>query len=87
MASGDTLRDLIDLARSELPEVPPEVWHRFVALASLHYGASKLYVPAANRKRSRLEALAALDADLDSATLAAKLGVGVRRAQQLKRLK
>lgn len=87
MASGDNLRDLIEIARREFPDVPAEFWEQFTSLASLRFGASKLYVPAANRKRSRLEALAALDADLDTATLATKLGVSVRRAQQLKRLR
>lgn len=87
MASGDNLRDLIELAKRELPTIPPEEWEKFLALASRHFGTSTLYVNAPNRKRAKLELLAQLDADLDSQTLAAKLGVSVRRAQQLKRLR
>lgn len=87
MASGDNLLDLVELARRELPGVPPEEWGKFLTLASRHFGTSKLYVSAMNRKRAKLELLAQLDADLDTGTLAAKLGVSVRRAQQLKRLR
>lgn len=88
MASGENLRDLIDLARREFGgAVPDDFWERFLGFASRHYGGTGLYVHAVNRKRARLELLAQLDADLDSQTLAAKLGVSVRRAQQLKRLR
>ncbi|MBA3034826.1 MAG: hypothetical protein KKF85_03445 [Gammaproteobacteria bacterium] len=87
MANTDNLRDLIDIARREISDVPPEVWDRFTLLAGLRFGASTLYVNAVSRKRARLELLAQLDADLDSQTLAAKLGVSVRHAQRLKRLR
>lgn len=87
MASGDNLRDLIDLARREISSVPPEAWDQLLALASVHFGTRELYVNAPQRKRARLEVLSQLESDLDSATLAVKLGVGVRRAQQYKRLR
>jgi hypothetical protein len=86
MASGDSLHDLLEIARREMPDVPPEVWARFSALASLTFGASEIYVRANNRKRSRLEALADLDADISAAQLAEKLGVSVRHAKRLRRL-
>lgn len=86
MATGDNLADLIALARRELPDVPPEVWTRFSVLASLHFGASRIYV-ASQKKRRHLEALAAADETLDAEQLATLLGVSVRRAQQLKRLR
>lgn len=87
MADRDSLASLLAVARREMPDVEEEVWTRFALLASLRFARAELYVPAPNRKRSKLELLAQLDADLDSATLAAKLGVSVRRAQQLRRLR
>lgn len=87
MANGDSLHDLIEIAKRENPDMPSEFWEKFALLASLHFGGSRVYINAPNRKRARLEMLAQLDADLDIQTLAAKLGVSVRRAQQLRRLR
>jgi hypothetical protein len=87
MADRDTLQSLLEMARREMPDVSDEVWSRFAILASLRFACTEFYVPAPNRKRAKLEMLAQLDADLDSATLATKLGVSVRRAQQLRRLR
>lgn len=87
MADRDSLQSLIDVARREMPDVPEDVWTRFAILASLRFARAEIYVPAPSRKRARLEILAQLDADIDSQTLAAKLGVSVRRAQQLRRLR
>lgn len=86
MATGDNLADLLDLARREMTDVPADVWERFARLASRNFGASRLYV-ASQKKRRHLEALAAADASLDAEKLALLLGVSVRRAQQLKRLR
>ena len=86
MATGDSLADLIALARREMADVPVEVWERFYRLASSNYGASRIYV-ASQKKRRHLEALAAADESLDAEQIAAMLGVSVRRAQQLKRLR
>lgn len=87
MADRDSLQSLIEVARREMPDVPADVWARFSVLAGLRFARTELYVNAPPRKRARLEMLADLDADIDSQTLAAKLGVSVRRAQQLKRLR
>lgn len=86
MANGDNLRDLIELARREMPDVPAEVWERFGALASLNFATARLYV-AAHKKRRHLEALAAADDAQDAEKLASLLGLSVRRVQQLKRLR
>lgn len=86
MANGDNLHDLVEVARREMPDVPPEVWERFIALASLRYGASRLYVAAQNKRR-HLEALAAADVTQDAEQLARVLGLSVRRIQQLRRLR
>jgi len=87
MADRDSLQSLLDVARREMPDVPDDVWTRFAILASLRFARAELYVNAPPRKRARLEMLAQLDADLDTQTVANMLGVSVRRAQQLKRLR
>lgn len=85
MANGDNLADLIEMVRREMPDVPDEVWQRFTLLASLKYGASRVYIPA-QKKRRHLEAMAAADLNQDTERLATILGLSVRRVQQLKRL-
>jgi hypothetical protein len=83
---GDNLRDLLEIARREMPDVPSEVWERFAILASLKFPATRLYV-SAQKNRRHLEALAAADAHQDAERLASLLGVSVRRVQQLQKLK
>lgn len=83
MANGDSLADLIALARRELTDVPPEVWTRFAALASRHYGAHRLYVHARIKAR-HLERLAEADAQTDVEQLADMLGVSVRQVFRYK---
>lgn len=85
-SNGDNLHDLIALARRELPDVPPEVWERFMVLASLNFGATRIYV-ASQKKRRHLEALAAADEAADTEQLAKLLGVTPRRARQLRQLR
>lgn len=85
MAQGDNLRDLIALARREMPEVPPEIWERFAVLASCHYGASRLYVPS-QRKRLHLMAMTAQESQ-DAHRLAELLGLSVRHVRRLQRLR
>lgn len=86
MANGDNLADLIEMVRREMPDVPDEVWQRFTLLASLKYGASRVYIPA-QKKRRHLEAMALADLNQDAEKLATILGLSVRRVQQLKRLR
>lgn len=85
MASGDSLKDLLDAARREMPDVPPEVWERFACLASLRFGASRIYI-ASQKKRRHLDAMADVDADQEAEQVAAKLGVSVRHARRLRKL-
>jgi hypothetical protein len=85
MASGDSLHDLLAAVRLDMPDVPAEVWDRFAVLASLKYGASRIYVPA-QRKRRHLEALAAADGDADAEHMARLLGVSVRHLRRLRAL-
>lgn len=86
MASGDSLREILELARRELPDVPADVWLRLEGLIRINYGTERIYI-AAQRKRQKLEALAAIDQGADTDRVAQMLGVSVRRVQQLKRLR
>ena len=85
MASGDNLNELLAIARRDMPEIPAAVWKRFAALAAEHFGASRIYVASA-RKRRHLEALAAADAEADNHQIASMLGISQRRVRQLKKL-
>lgn len=86
MANGDTLADLLALVRAEMPEIPDEVWRRVSQLAGANFGGSRIYVRS-GKKRRHLDALAAMDESEDAQKVAQKLGISVRRVQQLKRLR
>lgn len=86
MSAGDRLREILDLARRELPDVPAEVWERFEGLTRANFGTERIYI-AAHRKRSHLEALAQADESADVERLAQLLGVSPRRVRQLRRLR
>ncbi len=86
MADGDTLKEILALARQELPEIPQEVLDRLEKIIRANYGTQRIYI-AAHKKRRHLEALSAADGNRDADALADILGVSVRRVQQLKRLR
>lgn len=83
---ADNLKEMLEIARREAPEVPDAAWARIEQALRINYGGERPYI-AARRKRRHLDAIADADADLDSETLSAKLGVTVRRVQQLKKLR
>ncbi len=83
--SGDSLREIIETARQALPEVPADVWDRFEAAVCREHGATRIYI-AAHTKRRLLREIAAPAAEEDAAALAQRLGVSVRRVQQLRQL-
>lgn len=82
---ADDLREVLDLAKRNMDDVPPEVWARFEQLIRLNFGASRLYI--ASQKKGRLLAMLENSASQESAALSEKLGVSVRRVQQLKKLR
>ncbi|MCB1955206.1 MAG: hypothetical protein KDG55_05990 [Rhodocyclaceae bacterium] len=84
MSAGDDLAEIIASARRELPEISDDAWRKFEALVRAAYGTQKVYIAA--RRRSKLEELEAMQGVHDTAELARKLGVSVRRVNQLKRL-
>lgn len=83
MADSDDLLELLDIAKRELPDVPESVWARVESRIRLDLGTARLYI-AARRKQSHLEAIAEAGAEADAQQLAEKLGVSVRRVQQLR---
>jgi len=84
--ASDNLFAIIGMLRAEMPDVPDEVFDRLRAMLSANYGGERPYVPT-QPKRSRLEDLAAAGDECDSQRLAGILGVSVRHAQRLKRLR
>lgn len=89
MANGDNLFDLIELARREMPDIPPEVWQRFAVLASLNFGASKIYIPSQKKRHhlNNIEAMAQEKETESAEAIARLLGISVRHARRLKRLR
>lgn len=82
---ADSLKEILDIARRECPNVPDEVWIRIDMKIRMVFGGQRTYIPN-QKKRARLVALAEMGADEDAARVAQVLGVSVRRAQQLKKL-
>lgn len=84
--AGDTLKEILEIARREMGDVPPEVWARLEGLIRLNFGAQRVYI-AAHKKSRHLEALAAADGAADAERLAQMLNLSPRRVRQLKSLK
>lgn len=83
--AGDSLKEILEIARREMADVPPEVWARFESLIRLNFGAQRLYI-AAQKKTRHLDALAAADHAADVERLAQILNLSPRRVRQLKKL-
>lgn len=82
---ADGLREIIDCAREACPEIPNDVWDRFERAIRRNFGTTRPYI-AAHKKRSHLEAIAEAAEQQTADELSKKLGVGVRRLQQLLKL-
>ena len=85
MAANDFLSELIEIARAEVPGVPPTAWLRLEARIRADYGTTRPYI-AAHRKRLHLETIAQLQAQAGNDQLAAHLSITPRRIRQLKAL-
>lgn len=83
---ADDLRELLAQARRDCPEVPDHAWERIERSIRANYGASRVYV-ASQRKQTRLEALAEMDANASAETIASKLGITVQYARYLRRIR
>lgn len=83
---ADSLKEILDIARQALPDVPDAVWARIEGRIRLNFGGQRPYI-ASQKKRRHLEALAEADASADAARMAAQLGLSVRHLRRLKSLK
>lgn len=82
---GDSLLEIIAAARAELPEIPASEWERFEAVIRRRFGAQRVYV-AARRKREQIRLIEQRvnpEQSEQKRSLAAELGVSVRRVEQL----
>lgn len=83
---SDNLFALLAMVRAEMPEVPDAAWEKIKRMLGDAAGGERVYVPA-QKKRAHLEVIAAAGETASAAQLSKMLGVSVRRAQQLKRLR
>lgn len=84
--ASDNLFAILGMLRAEMPEISDETWEKLKRGLSSNAGGDRLYVPN-QKKRAHLDTLATMSADADAQQIAKVLGVSVRRAQQLKRLR
>jgi hypothetical protein len=82
---ADNLREILAIAKRDLPDVPEEVWARIEGRIRLDFGGQRHYI-AAHKKRRALTILAQVDANQDIASVARLLGVTISRVRQLKKL-
>lgn len=82
---ADDLREMIDIARRDMPEVPAETWQRLERIIRLNFGAQRTYI-AAQKKGRHLATLEACG-EQDANKIADMLGVTVQHARRLKKLR
>lgn len=75
------------MIRAELPDDQKATLDQIKRLIGVHAGGRDVYVPAVPRKGGYLEKLAEMGADADAQQIAKKIGVSVRQAYRLKRLR
>lgn len=83
---ADDLRDILEQARRDCPEVPEHAWSNIERSIRSNFGATKAYI-ASRRKRTHLELLAEMAVDASAEQIAQKLGITVRYARQIKKLR
>lgn len=82
---ADSLKEILDIARRECPDIPAEAWARVDLAIRIAFGGQRPYI-ANQKKRTRLAMLAELNEQQDATRIAEVLGCSVRRVQQLKKL-
>lgn len=87
--AGDVLAEMLALVRQANPDIPDAIWRSIEAQLRGEYGGDRHYISrrAKATHLGRLEAAAQADQTASNEQLAQLLGVGVRRVQQLKRLR
>lgn len=81
---ADDLREIIDIAKRGMPDVPDETWSRLEKIIRLNFGAQRAYI--ASQKKGRHLAMLEATNEQDAEKVAQMMGVSVRRVQQLKKL-
>lgn len=83
---ADNLREILDIARREMTDIPPEVWPRLIRYLEQNFAGSRPYI-AGRRKKYLLEAVAERDEQQSTSQLAKMLGVSKTTVWRLKQLK
>lgn len=82
---ADNLREILDIARREMTDIPPDVWPRLIRYLEQNFAGERVYVQS-RRKGYLLEALASQDEQQTASQLAAQLGVSVRTVRRYKKI-
>jgi hypothetical protein len=82
---ADDLREILEQAKRDCPDVPPHAWSAIERSIRANFGAQRAYI--ASQKKGRLIAELEACANLDAAKIAEKLGVSVQYARRLKKLR
>lgn len=82
---ADDLREMIDIARRDMPEVPAETWQRLERIIRQNFGAQRAYI--ASQKKGRHLAMLEAAGEQDANKIADMLGVTVQHARRLKKLR
>lgn len=82
---ADNLKEILDIARRECPEIPEAAWQRVDLAIRIAFGGQRPYI-ANQKKRMRLAQLAELSEQEDVARIAKVMGLSVRRVHQLKKI-
>lgn len=82
---ADDLREILEQAKRDCPDVPPHAWTAIERSIRANFGAQRAYI--ASQKKGRFLAEIEAAGDIDAEAMANKLGLSVRRVQQLKKLK
>jgi hypothetical protein len=87
--AGDSLGEILELARRVAPDVPEEIWARIEGRIRMEFGGQRHYFAAQKKRRhlDAIEAASAADVQADADALANLLGLSVRRVRQLNRLR
>lgn len=85
--ASDNLFVIFAMIRAELPDEQRATLDQIKRLIGIHAGGGNVYVPSPSSKRNRLERLAELGESADAQTISKMLGVSVRHARRLKRLR
>lgn len=88
--AGDNLFAILAMIRAEMPEVPDEAWDKIKRMLGAEAGGERVYVPKTDWRAAqlaRMDALDAADQAASAAQISSLLGVSVRHARRLRRLK